>query len=909
MTRPTSPITATTEDWTNWSRSQPVGPSQKYSPTSIADLVEIARNAGTAHRVKASGSRWSSSGAARAEDAWVDTSALNTVLSWDLGALADDLWTGGDVGNLVLVQAGIKVHALATELWDRRLSVPTLGGSMGQSIAGVISTGTHQSDFDLPPISGMVRAIHLVAPGGQEFWLEHPDRPVASEESLRRNYQDWHDSIKVRRDGDAFNAALVSVGRCGFIYAYVLEVEPAYQLLSQTGRSSWSDVRAHLTQAAQSGDWRQFMRNTTLPFNESTKVRSSGTPAPISVNGRLSVFWVGTRGPGQFRWIHQEPGNGGWTRKRVVDDGRARFSHHPPAVAFFNDRYYLAWTGTNPNHPYIHLIRSTDSTGAYWEDHIRFDGGHASRPEAMSSEGPTLLAANGRLHIVWVGTNKPGNFRWITSTNGTTWGDKRILTDPARTRESYHRPALAFHGNRYYLAWTGTNSAHPHVHLIRSTDASGASWSNHIRFDGGASSRPEAKSSDGPALLSANGRLHIVWVGSNQPGRFRWITSPDGTAWQDKRILADAGQTRQSKIAPAITFHDGRYYLFWTGYGSEQNIHMLRSTNASGTSWVDHARLTVPPGPTINQQEMRSIDVAISPYSANGYAWWTARTKVPLNQTATQTAPEMRPADQRQLVEALAAALDPGVGAGTGGFVGFLTGLLVGGPLGAIIGGISGAIAGGVTADSGDVFAAITDLVFAMGLNGPDVTGPSFQVTSGTAEGFSGYDQKYQEFWSDAPKAQFTEVFFDAERTDYLQFVDAMLAYFQTTSAKHAGYISIRFTKPSEAHLAMQRWSVTASVEVVLLEALDPQVLQTIEAVNRLAEGYDVRFHWGMTRPMEYRPSGLRDELEQWKTAAATLNVQAGDGLSSAFSRAADLEPEGESRADSLLFWGGALAN
>lgn len=855
MTRPTSSITPTVEDWTNWSRSEPAGPPHKFSPKSVADLVEIAKNAGVAYRVKASGSRWSSSAAARAEDAWVDTSALDRVLSWDLGTLADELWAGGQASNLVLIQAGIKIHALATALWEEGLSIPTLGGSMGQSIAGAISTGTHGTDIDLPPIAAMVRAIHLVAPGGHEYWLEHPDRPIASAGSLQQNYGgDWHDSIKVRRDADAFNAALVSVGRCGFIYAYVLEVEPRFQLRSERGRSSWPDVRMHLQRAAESGNWRQFIRNNALPFNESTTVRSSGTPAPISVDGRLSVLWVGTQGPGQFRWIHQEPNGNSWTRKRIVDDGRVRVSHHSPAVAFFNGRYYLAWTGTKSAHPYIHLIRSTDSTGAYWGDHLRFDGDHPSRPEAKSSEGPTLLAANGKLHIVWVGTNKPGNFRWITSTNGTSWGDKRILTDPARVRESNHRPAVAFHGNRYYLAWTGTNSAHPYVHMIRSTDASGTSWGDHVRFDGGSSIRPEAKSRDAPTLLSANGKLHIVWVGTNQPGRFRWITSPDGTVWQDKRILADAGQTRESNHAPAITYHNGRYYLFWVGYGSEQKIHVLRSTNSSGSSWVDHARLTVPPGPSVNLQEMRSLDVAISPSNTNGHAWWTVRTEVSLCQTPTRRDPEMRPADQKHLIDALAKALDPGIAGAAGGVGGFLIGLAFGGPLGAIILGISGAIAGGVVADSDDVFAAITDLIFARELNSPDITGPSFEVTSGTAVGFAGYEQKYREFWNDAPKVQYTEVFFDAQRTDYLKFIDAMLAYFQGSSAKNAGYIAIRFMRPSQAPLPMQRWSVTAAVEVVLLEALDPQAKQTIEAVNRLAEGYDVRFHWGMTRPLHYRP-------------------------------------------------------
>lgn len=901
MTRVSSPLQPTVEIWRNWPESEPGGPTMKYLPTSVAELVDVTKGATAERRLRASGTRWSSSGAAKADHVWIDTSALNRILSLDLGHLADEA-SAGTVGNLVLVQAGIKVHKLATELWSRGLSLKTLGGSMGQSIAGAISTGTHGSDIDLPPIAGMVRAIHLVTDGGHEYWLEHPNHPVASVHSLCEHYADWDESIRVRRDADAFNAALVSAGRCGVIYVYVLEAEPAYQLRAESGRSSWTAVKAHLKAAATSGDWRGYMRSRALPFNESTTVRSGGTPAPIIANGRLSLVWGGTRNPGFFRWIHDS--SSGWSRKRIIDDGRCRWSNRPPAVAFFKNRYYLAWTGTNANHPYVHLIRSTDSTGAYWEGHIKFDGSHPDHPEAKSSEAPVLLAANEKLHIVWVGTNKPGNFRWITSTDGVRWGDKRILTDPERTRESNHRPAIAFHGGRYYLAWTGTNAAHPYVHLIRSTSSSGASWGGHIKFEGTSPHIPEAKSRDAPQLLAANGKLHIVWVGTNSPGKFRWITSLDGSVWGDKRTLADGANNRASNNAPAIVFHDGHYYLFWRGVGSD-DVYSIRSSSATGTGWGSYDKLDVPPGPAVDLSAMRGLSVALSPFGADGNAWWTITSKVGLEQTPTRPGgPPMRAAEQKHLIQALAKALDPHHNIPAGTAAGFLTGLALGGPIGWIVGGIAGAITAGTVAQSSDVFMAITDLVFNQQLNTPDTTGPSFEVTSGSAQGYTGgYEEKYSEFWTDNVRVQYNEVFFDAQKSVYLDYIDTALAYFRSSGAKHAGYVAIRFTGPSSASLAMQRWPVTVAVEVVLVQDLDPAALDRIRAVNEFARPHDVRFHLGMTRPMDYRSAGLDADLAAWKRGAEKLGIVEGDGFSSAFSRAAGLEPERRSR-DHMLLWG-----
>jgi len=498
------------------------------------------------------------------------------------------------------------------------------------------------------------------------------------------------------------------------------------------------------------------------------------------------------------------------------------------------------------------------------------------------------------LHIVWVGSNKPGRFRWITSTDGATWGDKRILADPGQTRESNHRPAIAFFQGRYYLAWTGTNPAHPYLHMIRSTDSSGGSWASHIRFDGTVPFLPEAKSSDGPCLLAANNRLHLVWVGTDRPGKFRWIVSVEGSVWVDKRVLADPGQTRQSNYAPDIVFHDGRYYLFWVGYGSEQNVHMLRSTSSTGTGWTAHARLSVPPGPRIDMRQIRAVEVVLSPESANGQAWWTVRTPVPMSQVPTRVQPERTPVEQRILVEALAKALNPSTGPPAGVVLASLADLLLlGGAGGGFLSGVAGAIAGRVVANRDDVFGTITDMVFEMLVNGPTATGPSFEITSGNALEFGGnYERKYSEFWNHAPKVMFTEVFFDAQRRDYLRFVDATLEYFRSAgSGKQAGYISIRFMARSEAPLAMQRWPITAAVEVVLLQALDRAARQNLEAVNRLAQMYGVRFHWGMIRPAYYRPADVQSEIERWRVGAAGLGVRAGDGFSSAFSRQSGLEP------------------
>jgi FAD/FMN-containing dehydrogenase len=68
--------------------------------------------------------------------------------------------------RLIHVESGIKLYELNDLLDKLGLALITMGGSSGQSLAGVLSTSAHGMDIDRGPIPDMVRAIHLVAPGG-----------------------------------------------------------------------------------------------------------------------------------------------------------------------------------------------------------------------------------------------------------------------------------------------------------------------------------------------------------------------------------------------------------------------------------------------------------------------------------------------------------------------------------------------------------------------------------------------------------------------------------------------------------------------------------------------------------------------------------------------------------------------
>ena len=255
-----------TQPWLflNWAGTRQISVSTQDKPADVRQLVaaiqEVERAGGSA---KAVGSAWSYT------DAAVDESVTHAI---DISALNANL-TGGDptvpdnvipfalktalrptpdattTRHFVHVEAGITIYDLNFLLdgLTPKLAMPTLGGSNGQSLAGAISTGTHGADINLPPIADHVKAIHLVGPGGQEWWLEQTG-PASITDPVRlaraRDAERLCSDIRIAYDDQLFRAALVSLGRMGVIYSVVVEVVPAFRLEQTRVGSKWSTEAA-----------------------------------------------------------------------------------------------------------------------------------------------------------------------------------------------------------------------------------------------------------------------------------------------------------------------------------------------------------------------------------------------------------------------------------------------------------------------------------------------------------------------------------------------------------------------------------------------------------------------------------------------------------------------------------------
>lgn len=127
--------------------------------------------------------------------------------------------------HLVEVVAGTTVAELNQDLWNRGLAIPNLGGYDGQTVGGVLGTGTHGSVLGRGPMFEMVQATTLVRADGSQVRIE-PKDGISDPDTFKAQ----HPNITLLQDDDAFAASLLHNGALGIVHSHVLDVVDAFHL-------------------------------------------------------------------------------------------------------------------------------------------------------------------------------------------------------------------------------------------------------------------------------------------------------------------------------------------------------------------------------------------------------------------------------------------------------------------------------------------------------------------------------------------------------------------------------------------------------------------------------------------------------------------------------------------------------
>jgi len=237
--------THSTDEFVNWSGSVRFIPrSQVWPANDEAVSVYVRDAAARSRKIRVAGSGHSSSPLVETPDILMSMRDHRGLIDYDLAR------------SRATVGAGTVLHDLGPILHDIGLSMENLGDVDTQTIAGVISTGTHGSGRTLQNISATLVGLRAVTGTGEIV--------------------EW----SLEKEPDLINAVRVSMGLLGIFTAVRLQLQPRYQLRRREYVARTEDCLAHLDELA---DAHRNFDFYWYPRRDEVKLRTlnpPGTPTP-----------------------------------------------------------------------------------------------------------------------------------------------------------------------------------------------------------------------------------------------------------------------------------------------------------------------------------------------------------------------------------------------------------------------------------------------------------------------------------------------------------------------------------------------------------------------------------------------------------------------------------------------------
>jgi beta-N-acetylhexosaminidase len=188
-----------------------------------------------------------------------------------------------------------------------------------------------------------------------------------------------------------------------------------------------------------------------------TFAESSATRPAVAVQGpptSIVLAWTGTNANHSLNLLCQGAACGasdGTYKKVTFGDN----SFTSPALVRFGGGYLLAWAGTDPNHTLNVWPFSLTTSGSGFQMGTKTI---LSQFSSVSSPSLALNPQNNQLLLTWDAKTPADHLVFATSSNGTTWTNYGLNETSTVGPSGFAVAAMGM--PPYWMAWTGTDSAH-----------------------------------------------------------------------------------------------------------------------------------------------------------------------------------------------------------------------------------------------------------------------------------------------------------------------------------------------------------------------------------------------------------------------------------------------------------------
>lgn len=143
--------------------------------------------------------------------------------------------------TLIEIKANATLNEINKALRKKGLAFINLGSAVLQTYAGAVSSSTHGTGIDKPPLCDDVRSLLMITPAYGLTRIE-PTDGITDPEKFASLFHD----IKLIQSDRIFNAALVSMGCMGIILSMISRVTERFKLEEKRTLLPWATLRDEL---------------------------------------------------------------------------------------------------------------------------------------------------------------------------------------------------------------------------------------------------------------------------------------------------------------------------------------------------------------------------------------------------------------------------------------------------------------------------------------------------------------------------------------------------------------------------------------------------------------------------------------------------------------------------------------
>lgn len=375
------------DHWQNWVGYVTAQPEQKLTPSSVAELQQIIKDARiNKKRVRVTGAAHSFSGCAKPEEIAISLHNMRGLVSVD------------KENKLATLYAGTYLHEIGEALKEHGFALENMGDVQAQTIAGAASTATHGTGLSLGSVANQVVAWEWIDGTGK---LHHHQRSNSQTDELG-------------------NALHLSLGMLGVFTKLTVKVVALYGLKE---RNEVLDFETGLSRFHEAANTHRHLEWFLFPGTNKLqqKTLSVIAPKPMSSNQKLKdKFDSAVTLNGAFYVLCElarlRPT---WTKKvseisaRSIPNSKCEgYSFEvfptPRGVKFNESEYFIKLSDFDQCISEINQILLADNKGSHFPIEVRTHKGETGMLSPTQGEDSAVLSFH-----VYKGMDDEPLFNWL----------------------------------------------------------------------------------------------------------------------------------------------------------------------------------------------------------------------------------------------------------------------------------------------------------------------------------------------------------------------------------------------------------------------------------------------------------------------------------------------------------------